>query len=80
MRERAAPGRGEPFGGCLCDRPRLIVDRSELGLGPSTAEEQAWILAFLCSPAAARIIGESVVADAGAGTARMMGTFTPGFG
>ncbi len=54
--------------------------RSELGLGPSTAEEQAWILAFLCSAAAARIIGESIVADAGAGTARMMGTFTPGFG
>ena len=54
--------------------------RSELGLGPSTAEEQAWILAFLCSPAAARVIGESIVADAGAGTARMMGTFTPGFG
>ncbi len=50
--------------------------RSELGLGPATAEEQAWILAFLCSAAAARIIGESIVADAGAGTARMMGTFT----
>ena len=54
--------------------------RSELGLGPSTAEEQAWILAFLCSAVAARIIGECIVADAGAGTARMMGTYTPGFG
>jgi len=54
--------------------------RAELGLGPSTAEEQAWILAFLLSPAAARVIGESIVSDAGAGTARLMGTYSPGFG
>jgi NAD(P)-dependent dehydrogenase (short-subunit alcohol dehydrogenase family) len=54
--------------------------RSELGLGPSTPEEQAWILAFLCSPAAARIIGESIGADAGAGMSRLTGTFTPSFG
>ena len=54
--------------------------RAELGLGPSTAEEQAWILAFLCSPAAARIIGENVVSDAGATAARTTGTFTPSFG
>src|SRR4029079_5846071 len=45
--------------------------RSELGLGPSTAEEQASILAFLCSPAAARIYGESIVSDARAGAARL---------
>jgi NAD(P)-dependent dehydrogenase (short-subunit alcohol dehydrogenase family) len=54
--------------------------RNELGIGPSTAEEQAWILAFLCSPAAARIYGHSIVADAGAGVAGMTGTFQPGFG
>jgi NAD(P)-dependent dehydrogenase (short-subunit alcohol dehydrogenase family) len=53
--------------------------RSELGLGPSTAEEQASILAFLCSPAAARIYGESIVSDAGAGVARLTGTFEPSF-
>lgn len=54
--------------------------RNELGLGPSTPEEQAWIIAFLCSPAAARIIGESIGADAGAGMSRLTGTFTPSFG
>lgn len=54
--------------------------RNELGLGASTAEEQAWILAFLCSPAAARIYGHSIVSDAGAGMAGMTGTFQPGFG
>jgi NAD(P)-dependent dehydrogenase (short-subunit alcohol dehydrogenase family) len=53
--------------------------RTELGLGPSTPEEQAWIIAFLCSPAAARIIGESIGADAGAGMSRLTGTFTPSF-
>jgi NAD(P)-dependent dehydrogenase (short-subunit alcohol dehydrogenase family) len=54
--------------------------RSELGLGPSTPEEQAWIIAFLCSLAAARIIGESIGADAGAGMSRLTGTFMPSFG
>ena len=53
--------------------------RTELGLGPSTPEEQAWIIAFLCSPAAARVIGESIGADAGAGMSRLTGTFTPSF-
>jgi NAD(P)-dependent dehydrogenase (short-subunit alcohol dehydrogenase family) len=53
--------------------------RTELGLAPSTPEEQAWILAFLCSGAAARVIGESIGADAGAGMSRLTGTFTPSF-
>ncbi len=53
--------------------------RTELGLGPSTAEEQAWILAFLCSPAAARVYGHSILADAGASVAGLTGTFQPSF-
>lgn len=53
--------------------------RNELGLGPSTAEEQGWILAFLCSPGAARVYGHSVLSDAGASVAGMTGTFQPGF-
>jgi NAD(P)-dependent dehydrogenase (short-subunit alcohol dehydrogenase family) len=53
--------------------------RTELGLGPSTAEEQAWILAFLCSPAAARVYGHSVLSDAGASVAGLTGTFQPSF-
>ncbi|HEY7107260.1 MAG TPA: SDR family oxidoreductase [Acidimicrobiia bacterium] len=49
--------------------------RSDIGLGPSTPEEQAWILAFLCSPAAARIIGASIMSDAGNAMSRFTGAF-----
>jgi len=51
--------------------------RTDIGLGPSTAEEQAWILAFLCSPAAARIVGASIMADAGHAVSRFTGSFPP---
>jgi len=51
--------------------------RSDLGLGPSTAEEQAWILAFLCSQASRRIIGASVMSDAGHAVSRLTRSFPP---
>jgi len=51
--------------------------RNDLGLGPSTPEEQAAILAFLCSPASSRIIGASVMADAGHAVSRLTRSFPP---
>ncbi len=51
--------------------------RSDIGLGPSTPEEQAGALAFLCSPAAARIIGASIMSDAGHAISRFSGSFPP---
>jgi NAD(P)-dependent dehydrogenase (short-subunit alcohol dehydrogenase family) len=51
--------------------------RSDLGLGPSTAEDQAWILAFLGSDAASRIIGASVMSDAGHAISRFTRSFPP---
>jgi NAD(P)-dependent dehydrogenase (short-subunit alcohol dehydrogenase family) len=51
--------------------------RSDLGLGPSSAADQAWILAFLCSDAASRIIGASVMSDAGHAISRFTGSFPP---
>jgi len=51
--------------------------RSDLGLGPSTAEEQAWILAFLCSQASRRITGASVMSDAGHAISRFTRSFPP---
>jgi hypothetical protein len=51
--------------------------RGDLGLGPSTAEDQAWILAFLCSDAAGRVIGASVMSDAGHAISRLTGSFPP---
>jgi NAD(P)-dependent dehydrogenase (short-subunit alcohol dehydrogenase family) len=51
--------------------------RSDLGLGPSTAEDQAWILAFLCSDAASRVIGTSVMSDAGHAVSRFTRSFPP---
>jgi NAD(P)-dependent dehydrogenase (short-subunit alcohol dehydrogenase family) len=51
--------------------------RDDLGLGPSTAEDQAEILAFLCSDAGSRIIGASVMSDAGHATSRFARSFPP---
>jgi NAD(P)-dependent dehydrogenase (short-subunit alcohol dehydrogenase family) len=51
--------------------------RDDLGLGPSTAEDQAWILAFLCSDAGGRIIGASVMSDAGHAISRLTRSFPP---
>jgi NAD(P)-dependent dehydrogenase (short-subunit alcohol dehydrogenase family) len=51
--------------------------RTDLGLGPSTAEEQAWILAFLCSPASSRIVGASIMSDAGHAISRFTRSFPP---
>lgn len=51
--------------------------RTDLGLGPSTAEEQAWILAFLCSDASVRIVGASIMSDAGHGISRFTRAFPP---
>jgi NAD(P)-dependent dehydrogenase (short-subunit alcohol dehydrogenase family) len=51
--------------------------RGDLGLGPSTAEDQAWILAFLCSNAGGRIIGASVMSDAGHAISRFTRSFPP---
>jgi NAD(P)-dependent dehydrogenase (short-subunit alcohol dehydrogenase family) len=51
--------------------------RGDLGLGPSTAEDQAGILAFLCSDAAGRVIGASVVSDAGHAISRLTRSFPP---
>jgi NAD(P)-dependent dehydrogenase (short-subunit alcohol dehydrogenase family) len=51
--------------------------RTDLGLGPSTAEDQASILAFLCSTAASRIIGASVMSDAGHAISRFTRSFPP---
>jgi NAD(P)-dependent dehydrogenase (short-subunit alcohol dehydrogenase family) len=51
--------------------------RTDLGLGPSTPEEQASILAFLCSDAAARIVGASIMSDAGHAISRYTRTFPP---
>jgi NAD(P)-dependent dehydrogenase (short-subunit alcohol dehydrogenase family) len=49
--------------------------RDAIGLTAATPEEQAWLLAFLCSPASARLIGTSIVADAGASVSRLTGAF-----
>ena len=51
--------------------------RSDLGLGPSTAAEQASVLAFLCSSAASRITGASIMADAGHAVSRLTGSYPP---
>jgi NAD(P)-dependent dehydrogenase (short-subunit alcohol dehydrogenase family) len=51
--------------------------RTDLGLGPSTAADQAWILAFLCSDAGSRIIGASVMSDAGHAVSRFTRSFPP---
>lgn len=51
--------------------------RGDLGLGPSTAEDQASILAFLCSDSASRIIGASVMSDAGHAISRFTRSFPP---
>jgi len=39
--------------------------RVEVGIGPSTPDEQAYPLVFLCSEAAAGINGQTIVSDAG---------------
>jgi len=44
--------------------------RSDLGLGASTPDEQASALVFLCSPAASRITGASIMSDAGHAVSR----------
>jgi NAD(P)-dependent dehydrogenase (short-subunit alcohol dehydrogenase family) len=49
--------------------------RDDIGLGPATPEEQAWLLALLCSPAAARLIGTSVISDAGAAVSALTGGY-----
>ena len=51
--------------------------RTDLGLGPSTPEEQALILAFLCSDAASRIVGSSIMSDAGHAISRYTRSFPP---
>jgi NAD(P)-dependent dehydrogenase (short-subunit alcohol dehydrogenase family) len=51
--------------------------RDAIGLGPSTPEEQAWTLAFLCSKAASRLVGTSVMSDAGNAISRSLGSFPP---
>jgi len=51
--------------------------RSDLGLGASTPEEQASVLAFLCSPASSRITGASIMADAGHAVSRLTGSYPP---
>jgi NAD(P)-dependent dehydrogenase (short-subunit alcohol dehydrogenase family) len=51
--------------------------RTDLGLGPSAAEEQASILAFLCSSAASRLIGVSVLSDVGHAISRLTRSFPP---
>jgi NAD(P)-dependent dehydrogenase (short-subunit alcohol dehydrogenase family) len=51
--------------------------RTDLGLGPSMPEEQASILAFLCSAAARRIVGASVMSDAGHAISRFTRSFPP---
>jgi NAD(P)-dependent dehydrogenase (short-subunit alcohol dehydrogenase family) len=51
--------------------------RGDLGLGPSTAEDQAEIMAFLCSDAASRVVGHSVMSDAGHAISRFTRSFPP---
>lgn len=51
--------------------------RSETGIEPSTPEEQAGPLAFLCSDAARYVTGITLVADAGYVSAGVTGSFPP---
>ncbi len=51
--------------------------RAEVGVGPSTPEEQAGPLAFLCSDAARYVNGVTLIADAGYVSAGVTGSFPP---
>jgi NAD(P)-dependent dehydrogenase (short-subunit alcohol dehydrogenase family) len=51
--------------------------RGDLGLEASTPEEQASVLAFLCSPAASRITGASIMSDAGHAVSRLTQSYPP---
>jgi NAD(P)-dependent dehydrogenase (short-subunit alcohol dehydrogenase family) len=54
--------------------------REELGTEPSTPEEQAGPLVFLCSDAARAIAGVTLVTDAGYASAGITGAFPPATG
>ena len=49
--------------------------RSEIGLEPFTPLEQAYVLAFLCSDAAAAISGVTLISDAGYWSSGLTGSF-----
>jgi NAD(P)-dependent dehydrogenase (short-subunit alcohol dehydrogenase family) len=51
--------------------------RSDLGLEASTPEEQASALAYLCSRAASRITGASIMSDAGHAVSRLTKSYPP---
>ena len=54
--------------------------RDEVGIEASTPLEQAYPLAFLCSPAASGVTGVTMVTDAGYFAAGMSGAFAPAQG
>jgi len=54
--------------------------RAETGIEPSTPDEQAGPLAFLCSDAAAYVNGVTLIADAGYVSSGISGSFPPAKG
>ena len=58
-----------------CGSPSARTSRAATGIEASTPEEQADVLAFLCSHAARYINGLTVVTDAGYVSAGITGSF-----